>query len=214
VTPVLIDHKQEAYRLALSQYKDRPNIMGAIYAFMEISQDIEDLLQTMFLRFNLDLAGSDGLDAIGQLLAVERFPIANEPEFFQFDVTPLDEGYRFFDGNGAPYRLIDDVYYRRALRAWTITMNSFGSINDLILSLSYLFDLPVSAIEITAHDRFQFDVTPLDEGYSLDWNYTEVSIHVYSELDVEDLSLYNYVTVSGSRLWPKVAGITYTLTHD
>ena len=210
----ILNHEQQAFNLTLSQYKNSPKLIGTVNSFLEISQDIENKTQTLFEKFNLETATDDFLDAIGQLLAVERFPVLDEEnKFFQFDVTPLDEGYRFFDGEGTPYVLIDDEFYRRALKAWTVTMNSVGSINELILSIAYLFGVPVSLVTIKSLRRFQFDVTPLDSGYALDWSYNEIDINVDFALVTKDISMYNYVTKSGSRLWAKVAGVKYTLTH-
>lgn len=209
-----LNHKQQAFDLMLSQYQNSPNFIGMINSYLSISQDIEDSAQTLFDKFDINTTNGDFLDAIGQLLGIDRFPvISNDNKFFQFDVSPLDEGYRFFDGEGTPYSVIDDIFYARALKARTITMNSVGTVNELILSIAYLFDLPVADVTIKAFKRFQFDVTPLDNEFTLDWNYNIVRIDVDTTISVEELSMYTYESPppSRSKLWAKVAGVKYEL---
>ena len=191
----ILDHKAQAYDLLLNQYKNSPKLIGLINSYLDISQNFEDSAQTLFDKFDINTTNADFLDAIGQLLGLERFPIeADNTQFFQFDVTPLDSGFRFFDGSGTPYVLVDNPLYRRALKAWTITMNSVGTTNDLIQSLAYLFDIPVELIEITE-------------------TLTTVTIFIPVVLQLQDLGLFNYVTKCRSRLFPKVAGYDYILNY-
>ncbi|NBQ16885.1 DUF2612 domain-containing protein [bacterium] len=194
----ILDHKKQAFDLTLNQYKTANNLIGFVNSVLDVSQNIEYLTQTLFEKFNIDTFNGDFLDAIGQLLALERFPVQNSivGNYFQFDTTPLDEGYRFFDGIGdTPYVLVNDEFYYRALKSWSVTLNSVGTVNDLILSISYLFNCAFNLVTVTV------------------LNFNSIEIHLNFAIEIAEQSMYDYVTKSGSRLWTKVAGVEYTLTH-
>jgi hypothetical protein len=206
-----IDHREEAFNKILSQYRDSLRLIGTVNTVMDISQDIEDQGSALFDEFNLDLAVGADLDHIGSVLGLPRFPVQFEAIFMQWDLTGWDT-VPFGDLPFIEFELIDDERYRCVLKSWGIVLNSIGSVNNLILSLSALFCIAPADIILTTPTPFQWDVTPFDSTFAFDGGYDTVAIFVNKTLDIEDLYLYNYIAPNGSRLWAKLAGVQYILT--
>lgn len=195
-----MNQQQEALKILFAQYQNSQNLIAFLNAFVTVGQDIEDQANTLLNEFSLTrninglVKHDQYLDAAGEIVGLPRFSIPLDDQFFQFDVTPLDEGYKFADGAGTNFSIIENFRFVRALSAWAVTMNSLGSTNDLILSLALLWGVLLEEITITE-------------------TLTSVAINVNAQLFFADISLYNYITPSGSHLWPKIAGISYSLTH-
>jgi hypothetical protein len=213
----MIDHKEQAYDLILGQYKDSPKLVGYIDSFLDISQNIEDQLFALFDKFNLDTALGDDLDTIGILMGLPRFPVEFTPQFFQLDVTAWDENLPFGDIPGLKFEFLDDERYRCVLKSWRVVLNSVGSINDIIKSIAALFCIEYSDVVVTQTEPtvipFQLDVTPLDGPAAFVGGIPAINIDVNKALDIGDLYLYNYLAPNSSRIWAKIAGVPYTLTH-
>jgi hypothetical protein len=192
-----IDHIEREYSYLLSQYKQSTNLIGTLNAFLSVNQGIEDQLQKLFDTFNVDIATNDQLDFLGLLYALERFYIPEDTDYFQFDVTPLDMGYRFADTRNIPYRLLTDDEYKRVLKCWAITLNSKGSTNDIIEALFLLFNLSSRNQISIAETNVNVTVTILDT----------------SPLTKVDINIYNYKLPNGNRLFPKLCGIEHKLIY-
>ena len=110
-------------------------------------------------------------------------------------------------------QMIDDTRFRCVLESWGIVLNSIGTINDHIRSLAALFCIDAADVTITPATPFQWDVTPFDSTFGFGSPYDFITININKVLDVTDLYLYNYKAPNGSRLWTKLAGVTYVLNH-
>lgn len=133
----------------LIQYKNSPKLKGLIKAFTKQVQRINDIYEFINYTFNIDEATGEQLDKYGELYGLRRFYISNNENYFQLDVTPFDSHFVWADeGYVQGYRLLTDLEYKQALKAWIITRFSNGNITDHYLSISTLLNIDITEISI------------------------------------------------------------------
>lgn len=129
----------------LSQYVNSPNFQGWLNSFSDRVLDICAAYETLELFFAIDSATGEWLNLLGEIIGQPREVIdGNLINYFSFDNTdPLTSGLgvgKFW--NGEPLVpgdvLVDDVSYRKLIKARAFKNASGATIEDIITAVFLL----------------------------------------------------------------------------
>lgn len=120
--------------LVISEHADKPNFMAVLATIVQPLVDGQNVLESLTMLFDLDIATGDQLDTVGQWVGLSRslsVPITGV--YFAFDTVGVgfDEGVWFVSGDPAEGVVsLDDSTYRLMLLA-KIAVNTWdGSLGD------------------------------------------------------------------------------------
>lgn len=164
-----IDHEAQALSRLITQYRESPKLIAFVQALMAQSQQAEQAFLQLAYISDIDASEGVQLDVIGAIVGISRYvkdaiPVA----FFGFTGQP---GTRSLGEEGIPdvggefreelqpafaAEALSDAQYRLFIRARIARNHTRGTIQDVVTSMTFLFDAPV----VLVHDGqdMSFDI--------------------------------------------------------
>lgn len=210
------DLLEESHTLTLMQYREAPRFQAWMGALIKPLEDFKRILIHHERVFSIDHAEGVWLDRIGDLVGVKRrFCVMRltTPATYKFafdDSTFTKRRGWWGDDNTVPgwwddYPLmveddiyskicsdLDDVKYRKLIKAKIASSHSKATTEDAITSIKNIF----------GHDRFYFCEMPYGESKTL-------GLVVADSITQFDADLFLYSSVA-----PKPAGVRYAVFHS
>lgn len=191
----MTDRVAQALDLLIQQYRESPNVVGLISAPASELSVADETITDLLSLYNIDDSVGAQLDMIGRIVQMPRpFADPDTSDAFAFDGGM--DGLGFEDGRFAsldigPGELLDDVLYRRLIRAKIIVNVGDATVEDLTRFMSFAFDIIAQVFEgpafVTMHltrplgtfEKAIFDdLVPVAGGVGL--------IHVTNSADGEE----------------------------
>lgn len=143
---------QQAISLLIEQYRSSGRLNALLLAPLNQADAIEDVAQQLRDRLHIDLAEGENLDVIGRVVVQPRPFAPEDPEdVFTFE-NPLDIGLGFSgigrDDVGGRWiglgivegDLLDDIRYRRLLRAKIIRNTTSCTLDDMSAYVNFVLN--------------------------------------------------------------------------
>lgn len=164
MTAATIDHLAVGRSRVAAQYTESQKFLAYIRALLASSAELEAVLQKVAEQVDIDLAEGVNLDVIGEIVGISRIiPASVQLAFFGFQDNAAalnfgEEGSqgigaRFYD-EGEPYlatSVLNDPEFRLLIRAKIVKNHAFGTNEDVIAGLAYLFGGGM-AIQVAVED--------------------------------------------------------------
>jgi hypothetical protein len=183
-----IDHVSVGLSQVIKQYQNSPNFLAYLSSILSMSNDIENVLQSLLTLPNIDAVSGVNLDVIGLRVGQTRqitkginFP------YFGFQDTPNGEGFGELGDSsyGAPFaeygevqtetNTLNDAAYRILLRTRIIKNHSQATPENIMDALAYLF----SSSWVSASDT-----TPMHMVLAIDRYLSPLEIAIFTTLDI------------------------------
>lgn len=217
----LIDYQA----LAKSRMTDRHLNDLVFVAIVETLVDLAMLRQQEYINMaetflDIDKSTGKNLDLIGNLIGQPRelANFINEP-YFGFEGARLAEGYdvgkwySLYQGKLGTLRILNDVEYRRVLKARVIKNNSNSSRDDFVKVLNLLTGNELSVVDEVRHGVVNVRLTdetgiasyflskykqdnnliPLPLGFRLHTTYTQADSVLVTSISTSPSSITDYV---------------------
>lgn len=153
----VIDHVQLGLSRVAKQFQESPNFLAFLTALLSVNNEIENVLQSMYMLPDVDSMSGVNLDVIGAIVGANR-QVSNVVllNYFGFTdtgsgayVTPFGEqgipniGARFYEENEQylSTTILQDPEYRMLIKAKIVKNSSSSTNEDIITAISYLFGI-------------------------------------------------------------------------
>lgn len=147
--------------LITSAFQGKPNFTGVVTANVSVPARVQDLLTSMIALFDLDVAGGDQLDIIGQWVGGSRqVAIPSAGVYFTWDGTDFTVGWDYGSwqppGGESTITSLPDDAYRTLLRAKIAANQWDGTTTGAYLIWEAVF--PQYNILIIDHQDMSYDL--------------------------------------------------------
>jgi Protein of unknown function (DUF2612) len=157
----MLQLKETALSRIAKQYEESENFKLYLLALLDYAVQIEQVISSVELQLDIDIAEGINLDTIGEIVGISRIiPESVAFKFFGFDDSIPDGGIFGENGRrdiGARFRnekelatgssVLEDIEYRYLIRAKIVKNHSKGVGEDLIKGLRYIYQTDTVAVQ-------------------------------------------------------------------
>jgi hypothetical protein len=186
VTP--IDHVQQGLSRVIKQYQESTKFLAYLTTILSISNQVENVLQALFLLPSISVMEGVNLDTIGVIIGQSRYvPQAIQIPYFGFADTPDGQGFGEATDvtYGAPFMefgqtntatsVLGDAAYRILLGTRIIKNAAKATPENIMAALAYLFSTTVVNC---------VDTAPMHLTLSIGRYLTLLEKAIYRQLDL------------------------------
>jgi hypothetical protein len=160
MSSTVLDHQVVGRSRVATQYTESQKFLAYIRALLDSSAELETVLQQVASQTDIDVAEGVNLDAIGEIVGVNRIlPSSIAVMFFGFEgqagATIFGEdgilgiGSRFRDElePETATSVLADSEYRLLIRAKIVKNHAHGTCEDILAGMAYLFNSSSIVVE-------------------------------------------------------------------